>query len=481
MQALEAYLAYSMLVLAATLLSRTNRAMNLIALTHAVSCIALAAYSLGNAPMHYFDNNFLIDSLSIYEFFITGIIFFFALVYAGAHLERLVELGLLEKRNTKLYYLSLNCLLIFTILSFASNNLAVFWIFVELTTFFTAFLIAILNSKKNIDASLKYIFVTSTAMLFAFIGIILIFALSESALGKGTLNWDELLANARSFSPGFLAASFAFIFIGFSAKSGVAPFHTPLPHAYSKAPSAVSTIISAVMLNLGIYGILRTYAVVRQTSAAPAASNLLLAFGLLSIFVATFSMLHQRNVKKLVAFSSTEHSGLMLIGLAIGTPLAVFWVLYHMLAHALTKAVLFLSTGILQRQYNSNNAGKIINAFKLQPLASIGLILGGAAILGIPPFVIFISKYSILVQLAGYSLPLLLLVLLLLLLASAAFLSLGTEIFTHTQDTRIERYNAPKRMTAPIVALIILVFVLGIYFPSEIYALLTKIVSDLKF
>jgi hydrogenase-4 component F len=481
MTPLEAYIAYGLLVIAATLFSRSKQAMNLLAITHAIACIALAAYSLSDPGAHYFDNNFLIDSLSIYEFFITGIIFFFALVYAGGHMERLVELGLLEKRNQKLYYLSLNFLLLFTILSFASNNLALFWIFVELTTFFTAFLIAILNSKKNIDASLKYIFVTSTAMLFAFIGIILIFALSESALGKGTLNWDELLANAKTFSPNFLAAAFAFIFVGFAAKSGVAPFHTPLPHAYSKAPSAISTIISAVMLNLGIYGILRTYAVVRQTTAAPAASNLLLAFGLLSIFIATLSMLHQRNVKKLVAFSSTEHSGLMLIGLAVGTPLAVFWVLYHMLAHALTKAVLFLSTGILQRQYNSNNAGKIINAFKLQPLASLGLILGSAAILGIPPFVIFISKYSILVQLAGYSLPALFLVLLLLLVASAAFLSLGTEIFTHTEDIKIERYKAPKRMTMPIVALMILVFVLGICFPNEIYVLLTKIVSDLKF
>jgi hydrogenase-4 component F len=479
--ALGLYAGYAIAALAATQFLKTNRSMNLVALSHVLACIALAAYSLNIGPAHYFDKNFLIDSLSVYELFITGTIFFFAVVYAGGHAERLIELGLMDKRNLKPYYLSINCLLMFTVLSFASNNLALFWIFVELTTFFTAFLIAILNSKKNIDASIKYIFVTSTAMLFSFTGLILLFALSESATGKGTLNWDELLANAQTFPPVFLTAAFAFTFIGFAAKSGVAPFHTPLPHAYSKAPSAVSTIVSAVMLNLGMTGILRIYAIIKQTNAGPAASNLLIAFGLLSLFIATLSMLHQRNVKKLIAFSSTEHAGLMLIGMAIGTPVAIFWVLYHMLAHALIKAILFLSTGIIQRQYNTNNAGRIINIFKMQPLAATGLILGSAAILGIPPFILFLSKFSILTQVAAYSLPLLFAILLFLLIAAAAFTNLLSEIFSNTQEVKMERYNAPKRMTAPIVILLILSFILGIYFPNELYVFLTKVVSDLKF
>jgi len=479
--ALQLYLGYAIASLVATQLMKTNRSMNLVALSHVLACIALAAYSLNIGPAHYYDKNFLIDTLSVYEIFITGTIFFFAIIYAGGHAERLIDLGLMDKKNLKPYYLSLNCLLMFTVLSFASNNLALFWIFVELTTFFTAFLIAILNSKKNVDASLKYIFVTSTAMLFSFTGLILLFALSESATGKGTLNWDELLANAHSFPPVFLTAAFAFTFIGFAAKSGVAPFHTPLPHAYSKAPSAVSTIVSAVMLNLGMTGILRIYAIIKQTSAGPAASNLLIAFGLLSLFIATLSMLHQRNVKKLIAFSSTEHSGLMLIGIAIGTPIAIFWVLFHMLAHALIKAVLFLSTGIIQRQYNTNNAGKIINIFKMQPLAGTGLILGSAAILGMPPFILFLSKFSILTQVAAYSIPLLFVMLLFLLIAAAAFTNLLSEIFSHTEEVKMERYNAPKRMTAPIVILLVLIFVLGIYVPNDLYVFLTKVVSDLKF
>jgi len=479
--ALGIYLGYAIAALAVTQLVRSNKSMNLVTLSHVLACIALAAYSQSIGPAHYFDKNFLIDGLSVYEISITGTIFFFAIIYAGGHAERLIDLGLMDKRNLKPYYLSLNCLLMFTVLSFASNNLALFWIFVELTTFFTAFLIAILNSKKNVDASLKYIFVTSTAMLFSFTGLILLFALSENATGKGTLNWDELLANAATFPPVFLTAAFAFTFIGFAAKSGVAPFHTPLPHAYSKAPSAVSTIVSAVMLNLGMTGILRIYAIIKQTSAATDASNLLIAFGVLSLFIATLSMLHQRNVKKLIAFSSTEHSGLMLIGMAVGTPIAIFWVLYHMLAHALIKAVLFLSTGIIQRQYNSNNAGKIINIFKMQPLAGTGLILGSAAILGMPPFILFLSKFSILTQVAAYSVPLLFVMLLFLLIAAAAFTNLLSEIFSHTENVKMEKYNAPRRMTMPIAILLVLIFILGIYLPNDLYAFLTKVVSDLKF
>lgn len=483
MTALDAYLAFAAALIALTQFTASRKAMNIFALIHAASAIAFACALACSAPTHFYGNNFLADHLALFEVGIAGFVFLIAVVFAGGHAERLLELGLLDKRNLKRYYLSISFLLTFTVLSFLSNNLALLWIFIELTTFFSAFLIAILNSKKNIDASLKYIFVTSTAMLFSFIGLILLFALTEDALGKGngTLNWDELLESAKDFKPALFSASFAFLFIGFAAKAGVAPFHTPLPHAYSKAPSAVSTIISAIMLNLGIYGLLRLYAIAAQTEAAHSAQTLLIAFGLLSLFIASLSMLHQRNTKKLIAFSSTEHSGIMLLGLAAGTPAAIFWVLYHTLAHALTKALLFLSTGILQRQYNSNHSDRIVNAFRLQPLASTGLIVGSAAITGIPPFVIFATKLSILAQIARISPALLAAALLFLVIAAASFTRLLADIFTRTSEANIAKYRAPAVMTAPIVILIAAVTIMGLYFPKEIVSLITLIVSELGF
>jgi len=320
-------------------------------------------------------------------------------------------------------------------------------------------------------------------MLFSFIGLILLFAMTEDALGKGngTLKWDELLINAGSFQPRLFSTAFVFLFIGFAAKAGVAPFHTPLPHAYSKAPSAVSAIISTTMLNLGIYGILRLYSLTAHTEAAAISRNLLIAFGILSLFIASLSMLQQRNTKKLIAFSSTEHSGILLLGIAMGTPVAIFWVLYHTLAHALTKALLFMSTGILQRQYNSNHADRVVNAFRLQPAASAGLLIGSAAILGIPPFPIFSTKLWIFSQIADQSVILLAAVLLFLLMAAAAFACLLSEIFTRTTDAKIEKYHAPLSMKAPMATLAALIIVMGVFFPKELIEWITLTVSELGF
>jgi hydrogenase-4 component F len=485
---LHAYIAVVLALLVATQLLRSLKTMNLIALGHSLGVVAMTAYILFNVglPAYYFDRNLYVDHLALYQAMIAGAIFALAAVYARGHAEALISLGVLERNNMKKYYLCFNALLTCTVLAFFSNNLALFWIFVEITTFFCAFLIAILNTKKNVDASLKYVFVTSTAMLFSFIGIIILFALTEKALGPGhgTLDWDELMKNAQALPARPLLASFAFMFVGFAAKSGIAPFHTSLPHAYSKAPSAVSIILSAAMLNTGIYGIMRTLAIVRQTDAAAPAANLLIAFGVLSLFVAAFSMLKQSNLKKLIAFSSTEHAGLMLIGLGVGTPLAIFWVLYHMLAHSLTKALLFLSAGILHRQYLSNKSENIKDPLRLQPYASAGLILGAVSITGMPPSMIFISKLSMLLQIAEASLLLLFPILLLLLVAASAFAMYLARIFSQAgevDENAYERFNAPASMKIPIAVLMILIFILGLCVPEALERTLSSAVTALGF
>ena len=155
-----------------------------------------------------------------------------------------------------------------------------------------------------------------------------------------------------------MIAAFALIFIGFAAKSGIFPFHTWLPEAHAKAPSAVSAVLSGVLLNVGIYGIIRVFAIVHQTSAFAAVTPLLLLFGVLTIAIAAISMLPEKNLKKLIAFSSIENMGILLIGLAVATPLAIFWVIFHIMAHAFTKASLFFSAGILHRQYQEPTLGR---------------------------------------------------------------------------------------------------------------------------
>jgi hydrogenase-4 component F len=325
--------------------------------------------------------------------------------------------------------------------------------------------------------------VTSIAMLFTFIGIIFLFALTQHSLGEGTLVWGELMADARLLPPKLLAATFVLIFIGFAAKAGISPLHTWLPHAHGKAPSAVSAILSGSLLNVGMYGILRMYAVVKQTGSALPVSELLICFGILTVAISAFTMLRQKNLKKLIAFSSVEHMGLMLAGLGIGTPAAIFWMLYHTLAHSLTKTLLFFCAGILHRQFHSNKAEDMKDALRLQPVASAGLILGAVAISGMPPFPMFVSKLMLLLQLWGFSGWLAFALLILLMIASTALALYLVRLFSHVSEhergAHIHQYKADWTMEAPIVAIILAMLALGLFFPGWLADVLNGILGDL--
>ncbi len=469
------------------MLSTSHKLMQILSMAHALLYLIIAAYLLfyANLPLYYFVENYVfIDYLSLYEILIASTVFFFAAMYAGGYVDGLMRSGELIKRDLNIFYIAFNLLLIATVVSFSMNNIALFWIFAELTTVFSALLVAILNSKKNIDAALKYVFITSTAMLFSFVGIMLLFEMSKNTLGSGTLNWDVLLANAGLFPEMLVITSVIFIFIGFAAKSGISPFHTWLPHAHAKAPSAVSAILSGAILNIGIYGILRIFAIVNQTTAWPVISKLLLAFGILTIFVAALTMLYQKDLKKLIAFSSVEHMGILILGIGIGTPVAIFWVLFHTLAHSMTKALLFLSAGILHRQYLSNKAENMKNVFKVQPLTSLALVLGAIAIVGMPPFPIFISKLSLLLQFTQVSIPLLFAVLIFLLIASVSIVIFLTNLLSNVREGEekyTDQYKAPLGMRIPLIALIIIIFAIGILFPEGLSKLLETIVKGLGF
>jgi hydrogenase-4 component F len=485
-----ALLEYAVAGLAALALiapSRSHRHMQAVTVLHAAACMFLSAHALATLrlPAYFGPGGYLfMDHLGLYEAFVASAVFLVAAVYAGGYVEGLISDGELRRGNLRVFYAAYNLLLVSTVWSFFANNLALFWIFAELTTFFSAVLIAILSSRKNVEASLRYVFITSVSMLFTFIGLVLLFAVAKHTLGEGTLSWDVLLANAKDFPPGPMAGTFILVCLGFGAKAGIAPFHTWLPHAHAKAPSAVSAILSGALLNVGMYGIIRMYAIARQTHAEPQVAKLLVGFGLLSMFIAAFTMLQNRNLKKLIAFSSIEHMGLMLVGVGLGTPAAMFWTLYHTIAHSFTKALLFLSAGVLHRQYHSNKAENMKDAIRLQPLASLGLAAGAAAIAGMPPFPIFFSKLFILVEVANASVPLLFAVLFLLLLASVALavylVRLLSNVSQHGETAQTKLYVPDADMKAAIWALLALVLLLGALFPFGLDRLLTRILSDLR-
>jgi len=491
---LPAFILCAVLTLCAVLLSRDHRQMNTACIVQSVAFAILTLWLIlsGQVPtnsLSFGSPYFFIDHLGVYEVLISTVIFTCAAIYARGYVEGLLECRELERGSLRLFYAAWALLLPVLVLAFFSDNLALFWICAELTTIISAVLVAILSARENIDAAIKYIFIASTSMLFSFIGFIFLFEISRTVTGTGTLNWTALLAAAHAFPPGMVTAAFVLVFIGFAAKSGIFPFHTWLPEAHAKAPSAVSAILSGVLLNVGIYGIIRVYAIVHQTPAVATASFLLALFGILTIGIAAISMIPQKNLKKLIAFSSVENMGIILVGLAVSTPVAIFWVLFHIMAHSLTKASLFFSAGILHRQYRSplstDAVDDIRDVFTFQPLAAWGIIIGGLAIIGMPPFPIFFSKLFILLQLGTVS-PLVLAVMLpLLFIAAVAIGYFVIATFTRRSEPGktpdIVPYRTPAGMKVPVVILLLLMLVAGIVFTTGEVSFITSIVTELRF
>ncbi len=456
---------------------------NSLAIAQAVLYLALTTYIILRVPLPFYDfkTYLLADPLAIYEILITSLVFLLAAIYGRGYIKALIENDSIRGPSAVLFYACFNLLLVVIVFSFLSNNLALFWILLELTTVVSGILIVVISAKENIIAALKYLFIASTAMLFSVVGLIILFAITQQADGVGTLNWSGLMQVAGSLSPRYFSFAFIFVFIGFASKAGIAPFHTWLPQAHGRAPSMVSAVLSGVLINCGTYGVLRMFAVAHLTSSWHLISVVLIVFGVASIAVATLSLLSRTNIKKMIAFSSIEHMGLVLVGIALATPLALIWTLYHILAHALIKSLLFFSAGILNHQYAGNRMQDMKNSLKLQPLATWGIIIGGVAVIGLPPFPMFVSKLFILTQVGHYSLPLLFAILVLLLIVASAFAFLLIRAFTQQTTTAIEAYRPHWTMKLPIIFLFLALIGVGVYLSFGLSGILTTISSSLGF
>jgi hydrogenase-4 component F len=463
--------------------SAKNVSLNNLTIIHIVLYLIATIYIIYRLPLPVYQLNYylFIDSLAIFEVVISLIIFLLAAVYGRGYINNLLIRGEVKPELLELFYGSFNLLLVVIIFCFFSNNFALFWILLELTTILSALLIVMLSQRENIIAALKYVFIASTAMLFSVVGLIILFALTKEVSGAGTLNWSELMQIAASLPPSLFTLAFTFLFIGFASKAGIAPFHTWLPQAHAKAPSVVSAVLSGVLLNCGIYGIIRLFSIAHQTQTWKTVEVILIIFGILSIAIAALSMLSRSNLKKLIGFSSIEHMGLVLIGIGLGTPVAIFWTLFHILSHSLIKTLLFFSAGILHHQYSSNKLSEMENALKIQPLASWGVIIGTLAVIGMPPFPVFFSKLFILIQLGNYSIPILCIVLVLLLIVAAAFAFLLIRPLTRQTNNKFQAYIVPASMKIPIVFLLFVITLLFVYLPFGLSSILSNISTSLGF
>ena len=305
-------------------------------------------------------------------------------------------------RNPLLFHMLVNWFHVTMLVVTIADNLIMLWTAVEATTLASTLLISYQNRPSSWEAAWKYLILTSTGIIFALLGTMFL----AHASGDIPLNYSDLLANittlqAQAHRP-FVLLSFLFILVGYGTKAGLIPTQTWLPDGHGEAPAPISALLSGVLLKCALLGILRFYVI--TVTALPElglfTAWVLAGVGLGSLLLATPFILKENRFKRVLAYHSLEHMGIIVFGLGVGSPIAVFGALLHMLNHAITKSLMFLAFGHAQAQYDRHAPpaapGGVTGVLQSMPLTGVLLGLGGLALVGMPPFNIFLSEVLIL-------------------------------------------------------------------------------------
>jgi hydrogenase-4 component F len=350
-------------------------------------------------PVENMNGVFYLDGLSAY---IMGLVIFLSLAsaaYSVGYLEHEMKVGLAGARGVRRYYALLHLFIFTMILVTVANNLALMWISIEATTIVSALLIGLGFSKRSlaIEAAWKYIILCTVGITFALLGIfITYYASSVVTGGHGTLNWTALRGIAPTLSPSTMKLAFIFILLGYGTKAGLAPVHNWLPDAHSEAPSPISALLSGILLNTAFYGIMRFVSIVDPSAGSTFTGNLLILFGLLSMGISSVFILVQVNYKRLLAYSSIEHMGIIALGIGIGGPVGMYGALLHILNHALSKPLMFFVSGRIQAHYGSTRIENVNGVLSSMPLLGTLTFIGVLSLAGTPPLNIFISEFTVL-------------------------------------------------------------------------------------
>ena len=338
-----------------------------------------------------------IDSLSVFFLLITAVVSFAASVYSVGYIRLEVEDAKISVGKAVAYFRLFNlfCLAMLTVPLF--NNLALVWIAIEMTTLISAFLVGFHNIKESIEAAWKYIIICSVGITFALLGIIFFYYTSSKDAQVRSLEWASMLSGSGMFNPKIVKLALIFIIVGYGTKAGLAPMHNWLPDAHSQALSPISGLLSGVLLKISMYAILRFVILANLSVGYAYSARLFIFFGLVSIAVAGIFILVQKDLKRLLAYSSVENIGLVSLGLGLGPFGGIFAALLQAFNHAVTKALMFFCAGNAVRTYRSNNMNEMRGMIKAMPFTGIAMFLGLFALVGMPPFSIFISKILILI------------------------------------------------------------------------------------
>jgi hydrogenase-4 component F len=436
------------------------------------AAIALLAVQSHHAPLTGWAGFLYVDTLS--GFFLLTVAGVTTLAAAGSvgYLSAEEDSGRLSAFQVRLYFVFFGLFASLMLASLETGNLGLLFVLVEASTLASAALVGLEGKARSLEAAWKYVIISSLGVTIALAGTLFLFY-AGSALNLTSdqrLTWPYLFAHASALSAAPLRLAFLLAVVGYGTKVGLAPMHTWLPDAHAEAPSPASAMLSAALLNTGMYAIIRFLAITHARLGSTYPRAVLLSFGFLSIVIGVLFMVRRGNFKRLFAYSSVEHMGIIAVALGFGGVLGFYGALLHTLNHAIAKAVLFLGSGDVSLRYQTREAAGVRGLLTAAPVTGGALLLGSLAVLGSPPFGLFLSELTIIragFSAAGPVLPLLLLALLAVAFIAFARTTMGMVTGEAPAPPAAYRGRAARWAAAiPLVAGLVTLLVLGLWIPG---------------
>ncbi|NOY64600.1 MAG: hypothetical protein GXO97_04280 [Nitrospirae bacterium] len=416
------------------------------------------------------------DGLSALLLLLIGFVSLVSSIFSWGYMEK--HLSQRQWRKKRRYYYRL-ALFVFSMLCVpVFSQIALVWVAVELTTLFSVFLVSFENTTDALEAAWKYVVLTCMGAALALIGILILYW-GMRAVSSEPFTWTGLIHSSDTIAPSLLKTAFLFILVGFGTKVGLVPLHTWLPDAHSQAPSPVCVLLSGIETTTVLYVILRLIPVL-GSSPSINAGNWFIAAGLVSVAVAAFLLIQVRDYKRLFAFSTVEHMGIIMVAAGIGTASARMGATYQILAHSITKSLCFFAAGALFIIAETREIGSVRGLIRTSPLTGASLLIGGLAIAGAPPFAVFLSEFSILkagIE-AGRYIPISLLLIFIITAFCAVMFHINSMVFGRPSNSKVTVQLPPSIILSLVIA-VVPVLLFGIYVPVKLEHLLINAASVL--
>lgn len=470
----------ALLAFACRWLSESQR--SLVAVVHGVGITALLVLALWvvrnvllAGPQAAWDHWIYVDSLGALFLGLIGVVGFLTGLYSIGYMGHELHEGEIDTKMLCNYYGIFNLFLFTMLLAATANNIIMMWVAIEATTLGSVFLVGFYGQRSSLEAAWKYIIICIVGVAFGLYGVVLVYSNAASVLPHSgdAAFWTHLLGHAKLLDPTLAKLAFIFVLIGFGTKAGLFPMHAWLPDAHSEAPSPTSALLSAVLLNCALLVVVRFHVLVSGAIGPSFSQTLLLIFGLMSVAVAAFFIIVQRNMKRLLAYSSVENMGLIALALGIGGPLGILAALLHTINHSLAKALLFCGSGNVLLKYGTPDLDAVKGLLKTAPLTAFLLSAGALALGGIPPFNIFVSEFLVVTAgiKAGYIVLVVICLLLLTIVLAGLVRMIAGAVFGPSPE-EVQKGELGWLTLLPMVVLLALMLVMGTRIPAPVSQML---------